>query len=289
MKYEKIKLFIYRISNGFSLLKFNFTINICNICNRKCKFCPNWAPELEPSYYLDWFRKQPDLMSYDKFADMLKRMGVLRWFIKKLAITGRGDPTLHPDLLKFCQIVNHYGISFTITSNGDKMTPEFFEELGKLKHLEYVRVSLFNIEKAKWWLDLQEKNNVKIQFQNETGVKLDGYDDGYISYNNPGTAKYSTMPLRFVEESYCRTPFSFNTMNTDGTIVPCITFIEVGNLFKEPFWKVWNGKKMRDVRKMALKMAIPEHLAYCRDCGVFMKLPKYQKMNKYLKHNINKG
>jgi hypothetical protein len=89
------------------------------------------------------------------------------------------------------------------------MTPEFFHELSKLKYISYVRVSLFDIDKAKYWLDLQEKNNVKIDFMNETGVKLDGYEDGYIATNNPGTAKYSTMPLNFVKEKYCRAPFSF--------------------------------------------------------------------------------
>lgn len=287
MKYEKIKLFIYRISGGFSLLKFQFTINISNICNRKCKFCPNLAPELVDTWYLRWYRKQPDLMDYEKFANMLKRMGILRFFIKQISITGRGDPTLHPDLLKFCQIANHYKIYFSITSNGDKMTPEFFRELGKLKYIRFVRVSLFNIEKAKYWLDLQEKNNVKIDFMNETGVKLEGYEDGYISTNNPGTAKYSTMPDGFVTEKYCRNPFSFNTLNTDGTVVACITFIETGNAFKESFWKCWNGKKMRSVRKQALKMDIPHHLAYCRDCGVMMKLQKYKDMNTYKAHNVN--
>ena len=284
MKYERIKLLIYRLANGFSLLPFQFTINISNICNRKCRFCPNWARELEDSYYLRWFKKQPDLMSYDKFANMLKRMGFLRYFIRSISVTGRGDPTLHPDLLKFCQIINHYKISFTITSNGDKMTPEFFHELSKLKYISYVRVSLFDIDKAKYWLDLQEKNNVKIDFMNETGVKLDGYEDGYIATNNPGTAKYSTMPLNFVKEKYCRAPFSFNTLNTDGTIVTCITFFEVGNVFEEPFWKIWNGKRMRKIRKQALRMAIPVHLADCLNCGYFTKLEKYKVLNHYKKH-----
>lgn len=288
MKYEKIKLFLYKISNGFSPFRFQFTINICNTCNRKCKFCPNWAPELEETYYLRWFRRQPDLMDVNKFEDMLERMGIFRFFIKNISITGRGDPTNHPDLLRFCQVVNRFKKRFTITSNGDKMTPEFFHELGKLKYLKYVRVSLFNIEKAKYWLEVQQKNNIRIEFQNETGIKLEGYDDGYISYNNRGTAKYSTMPLHFNKEKYCRWPFGFNTLNTNGTLVTCITFFEVGNLFEEPFWKVWNGKKMRLIRKTALKMAIPEeHMAYCRDCGVMMRYPKYRKLNTYLKHSIS--
>lgn len=284
MKYEKFKLFIYRIANGFSLLPFQFTINISNICNRKCKFCPNWASELEDSYYLQWFKKQPDLMNVCEFADFMKRMGILRMFMRQISITGRGDPTSHPDLLKFCQIANKYKKKFTITTNGDKLTPEFFHELSKLKYCDYVRVSLFDVDKAKYWLKLQDENNVKIDFMNETGVHLDGYEDGYISTNNPGTAKYSTMPLDFVEEKYCRAPFSFNTLNTDGTLVTCITFFEVGNVFEKPFWKVWNGKKMRLIRKQALKMAIPKHLADCLNCGYFTRLPKYRAMNNYKNH-----
>lgn len=288
MKYEKTKLFFYRLSNGFSLLRFNFTVNICSTCNRKCKFCPNWAPDLVETYYTRWIKKQPDLMDVDKFENMLKRMGILRYFMKYISITGRGDPTSHPDLLKFCQIANHYKKDFMITTNGDKLTPDFFNELSKLKYFKYIRVSLFNIERAKYWLDIQKKNNVRIEFQNETGIKLKGYDDGYISYNNPGTAKYITLPLHFVKETYCRHPFSFVTLNTDGTIVPCITFFEVGNAFDEPFLKVWNGQRMRLIRKVALKMAIPdEHMAYCRDCGVMMKEERYAKLNSYLDHNIN--
>lgn len=281
MKYEKIKLLVYWLSGGFSLLPFQFTVNISNICNRTCKFCPNWASELEDSHYLRWFKKQPDLMDFEKFADMLKRMGVLRFFIRHLSITGRGDPTLHPDLIKFCQVANEYNIPFSITSNGDKMDAAFFHELSKLKSCRYVRVSLFNIDKAEYWLRMQNENNVKIDFMNETGYQLDGYEDGYISTNNPGTAKYSTMPQDFVKEKYCRAPFSFNTLNTDGTLVTCITFFEVGNVFQQSFWRVWNGKKMRLIRKQAMKMAIPQHLADCKNCGYFTRLPKYKAMNKY--------
>ena len=38
---------------------------------------------------------------------------------------------------------------------------------------------------------------------------------------------------------------------------------------------------MRQIRKWALKMAIPKKYADCRNCGYFMRLPKYQVMNKY--------
>ncbi len=60
----------------------------------------------------------------------------------------------------------------------------------------------------------------------------------------------------------------------------CVTFIETGNVFTDSWWKCWNGKEIREVRRMALRMAIPEYLGYCRDCGVFMRKKKYWKLNK---------
>ena len=281
MKYEKIKLFIYWLSNGFTLLPFQFTANISNICNRKCKMCPNWGKELQDNYYLRWMRKQPDLMDFDKFADMLKRMGIFRRFIVCCSLTGRGDPGLHPDLLKMCQLLDSYKIKWTITSNGDFFDDAFFHELGKLKYCLWVRVSLFNVEKAKYWLEVQKRHTVNITFINETGYNLEGFKNGYIAANNPGNRKYSTMPLDFVKEKYCRAPFSFYSLNTDGSVVPCITCYEIGNAFEQPFLKWWNSKEARIVRKQALKMEIPRDYADCRNCGYFMRLPKYRKLNKY--------
>jgi len=282
MKYEKFKLFIYWLSNGFTLLPFQFTVNISNICNRKCKFCPNYAPELQDTYYLKWMRKQPDLMDFDKFADMLKRMGIIRKFIRQFSLTGRGDPGLHPDLLRMCELLNSYKIRFSITSNGDFFDDDFFSKLSEFsEYCNWVRVSLFNVEKAKYWLKMQEKHQVNIAFINETGYHLKDYEDGYVTANNPGNEKYSTMPLNFVEETYCRASFSFYSLNTDGSVVPCITCYEIGNAFEQSFWKILNSKKARWLRKQAMKMAIPKDYADCKNCGYFMSLPKYRAMNKY--------
>lgn len=281
MKYEKFKLAIYKISMGYSLLPFQLTVNIANVCNRKCKFCVYFAPEVDDNYYLQWIKKQPKLMDLEKFDDFLKRMGLLRKFIKQVSLTGRGEPGLHPNLLQFCETLEKYRIPFTLTSNGDTLDDEFFFKLGRMKYCNYVRISLYDVDKAEYWLRMKKNHHVDIRFINETGYCLDGFEDGYLLSNNKGLAKYSTMPIHFVEETYCRAPFSFNTLNTDGTLVTCIACYEAGNVFEEPFWKVWNSKEMRQVRKWALKMEIPKKYADCRNCGYFMRLPKYQAMNKY--------
>ena len=286
---EKIKIFLYRNSFGFSLLPFQFTCNLVNPCNRRCSFCPNHAPEIneeEPwGWYQRWWRKQPNYMSAEKFADFLRRMGFWKRFIRQLSFTGRGETLLHKDILKFCDVAEKYRIKFHITTNGDKLTKELEYVLSKYKHLNYVRVSLFEHKRFGYWRSRASVSPIPIRIQNVTQYHIEGLEDGYVSTNNAGTAKYSTLPTGFAkDEKYCVAPFSFNTLNTDGTIVTCIAFRELGNAFGQSWWSIWNGKHMREYRRQALKMAIPKHLAFCEDCGYLMNnsknAEKYWKMNK---------
>ena len=282
MKLERIKKKLYELSKGWSLLPFQLTINIANTCNRRCRMCPNHSPDLVEDWYQFWWRAQPNFMDYDKFEVFMKRMGLFNFFIRQISFTGRGETLLHKDILKFCKLANIYRIRFNITTNGDKLTAELEYELAKLSYLNYVRVSLFDVEQADYWFTRQRISPIQIRIENVTGKHVEGLKDGFLVSNNKGTDKYSTLPIGFVKESFCRAPFSFNTINTDGSLVTCITFIEVGNVFHESWWKCWNGKKMRLHRMNAMDFKIPEHMAFCRDCGYFLNNSKndYWKLNK---------
>jgi len=279
---NRFKLFIYKLANGYSILPMQLTCNITNPCNRRCKFCPNHAPGIIEDDYQRWWKAQPDFMDYKKFDGFLKRMGFFRWFIRQMSFTGRGETLLHPDIVKFVELADKYKIRCHITTNGDRLTKELEYELSKFKYLHFVRVSLFDPERAKYWLQRKKDSPIRIEIQNVTNQHIEGIEDGFISINNPGTEQHCTMPKNFVEEQHCTAPFSFNTLNTNGSLVTCITFYEVGNVFEQPFWKIWNGKKMRWIRKQGLKMEIPENLALCRDCGTFYRYDKYKKKNKYI-------
>ncbi len=285
---NKIKLFLYRISMGYSLLFFQFTVNIANPCNRKCKFCPNHAPEINDEapwgWYQTWWKKQPAFMDVEKFEKFIKRMGFWRLFIRQISFTGRGETLLHKDILKFCDVVEKYKIRFHITTNGDFLKAGLGNKLMRYRYLNYVRVSLFDPEKYEYWIKEQKAAPFKIQIQNVTGTHIEGLEDGYISTNNAGTAKYSTLPTGFVDEKHCIAPFSFNTLNTDGSLVTCIAFVETGNVFEQSWWSCWNGKKMRRHRMQGFDMKIPPRMAFCQDCGYFLHNSRhkeeYWKMNK---------
>ena len=208
-------------------------------------------------------------MDFNKFADMLKRMGLLRHWIKQIAITGKGEPLLHPEFLKFCREVNRYKIAFSITTNGDNLFPSLCRELAKLEYLSYVRISVYDYDLKNFWLEKQKTAYIPIWLYNETGRHIDGMVDGFVLYTNPGTEKYCTVPKDFVTAKTCSVPFSFNTLNTDGSLVPCYAFFETGNVFTIPFWKVINSEQMRHFRKKALVMQAPT--SNCKNCGYFLK------------------
>jgi hypothetical protein len=211
---SQVKDFIYKISHGWSLLPFQLTVNISNICNRSCDFCPNHAKNIIPDWHSNWWMQQPKLMDYSKFESFIRRMGIFRLFIRQLSFTGKGETLLHPNILKFCKIANYYKIKFNITTSGDKLTSELEYELSKLPYLNCVWVSLYDVDRADYWLQRQKYSVINIKLKNQTGKHLSGYKDGFIFVNNKGTEKYCTMPKDFVEETRCAAPFSFNTLNT---------------------------------------------------------------------------
>ena len=267
-----IKEFCYRHSFGFSLLPFQFTVNIANICNRKCKFCNYHAPENIQDDFSRWWKAQPKFMNYELFAGMLRRMGLLRLFINQLVLTGKGEPMMHPDFIKFCKLLNELKIYFSITTDGDYLNPYAIFQLSKLKYLRYVRISVYDVKRVPHWKDLQKNANIPILLFNETGQHFDDMIEGFVICNNDGTDQYATIPKDFNKAKSCRVPFAFNTMNTDGSIVPCYGYFETGNVFTGTLWNAWNGKRMREIRMKALDMKAEK--CPCLNCGYFVKYYK---------------
>ena len=58
-----------------------------------------------------------------------------------------------------------------------------------------------------------------------------------------------------MKHNICFSPFEDPTINIDGEIVPCLRLqhLGLGNVFKEGFNEVWNGKKMKKFRAEQLE------------------------------------
>ncbi len=249
-----VKNLIYKAAQGFSPLPLYLAVNITNRCNRTCSFCPYHSPTLADTEHNRWVKSQPKDMDVEKFHLFLHN---IKHKVKHIAITGKGEPMMHPHFMLFCDTVDMYGIPFSVTTNGDYLTTDKQWLLEQFENLKLVRVSVY--DNPQHWLDVQAENIIPIELFNQTGGHIDGMEDGFTVYCE-GNAP-STRTKDFNTKTTCRAPFSFITINTDGSLVPCYSYNEVGNGFTEKFGRIWNGSNMRRFRKDALTMT-----ARCSDC-----------------------
>lgn len=259
-----IKKLLYKLSFGFSCLPIYMAVNISNLCNRRCNFCPYHSKFLKGNYHTKWVRKQPMYLNVDNFNKFMKRLGIFRKLIKHIAVTGKGETMLHHEFISICSIINYYKIPFSVTTNGDFMTDEKLSALFSMRHLEGIRVSMYEYDE-----DLINLSQIfkKITIYNQTGKEIAGIETGYTAQVD-GVENFCTLPKDFNKATSCKAPFYFMTINTDGSVVPCYTYYEIGNI-SDSFLKLWNGKKIRRYRMDALKMK--QTFSDCKNCMINYK------------------
>ena len=253
---DKIKKLIYKNAFGFSFLRIYLAVNIINVCNRRCSFCP-YHGELEDNYHTKWFRKQPILLPLVLFKKFLEKFGVKK-LIKRVAITGKGEPMLHPNFYQFCALCDRMELPFTVTTNGDY--PDKIRDILHFKYLVKVKISLYDDRNIS---NIVEFNHPKVDFYNQTGEKIEGIPDGFITANYG--IKHERALKDFNNETFCAASFNFLTVNTDGSVVPCYSYDEVANI-KDSLWKIWNGRAVRRYRNQAVNGREMEY-ADCKNCG----------------------
>ena len=108
-------------------------INPTELCNRRCVFCPRADLELYPNQNL---HISLDLCS--KIADELRALN----YTGGVALSGYGEPTLHP---KFSEMVKIFGndIRTELITSGDFLTPQVAVELYEAG-ISQILVSLYD-------------------------------------------------------------------------------------------------------------------------------------------------
>lgn len=90
-------------------------VEITNICNFDCWFCPRGA-----------FTRKTGMMTYEKFKEMILKLKTLR-SIKMITLAGVGEPTLHPDLVKMIRFAKENApFEIVLTTNASKFADTSF-------------------------------------------------------------------------------------------------------------------------------------------------------------------
>lgn len=102
-------------------------IEITNICNLSCSFCPKLERKAE----------------FMKTEDFKKIINEVKEFTDYIYLHIKGEPILHPNITEFIDYAHHVGLKMNITTNGTILKPELLE----LDGLRQFNFSLHSFEK----------------------------------------------------------------------------------------------------------------------------------------------
>ena len=103
-------------------------IEITNICNLNCKFCP------------ETIRKK-EIMNVEKFEKVIKK---IKPYTKLVCLHVKGEPLLHNQLEEILKILEKYNLKANITTNGT-LIKQRLEILKKSKSVRQINFSIHSI------------------------------------------------------------------------------------------------------------------------------------------------
>jgi len=296
-------------------------IEITNICNLHCKFCP------------DTNRKK-EFMTEENFEKVIEKIHA---HTNLVYLHVKGEPLLHSNLQEILKILEKYNLKANITTNGTLIK----DKLGVLKNSKAVRQINFSIhsvtqneiENKKYLKDIFESAeelkdiiisyrlwNLKTIKENEinnniiktienyynlTDLKQKLTENDYIKIKENVFINQDiefTWPdvnkIPIIEKGRCLALKEQIAILVDGTVVPCCLDnngdIPLGNVLNENLEDILQSKKAIEIKKNFENSIITCDL--CRTCGflkrlenkrkVFFELTALPQGRKHLKQNL---
>lgn len=264
-------------------------LEISNICNLKCSFCPGT-------------KRKPKAMSVSDFSDLLPK---LRPYTDYLYFHLMGEPLCHPHLKEFLDLAGKEGFKVILTTNGT-LLPKHQEMLLSSEALHKVNISVHAFEANDLSIPFQEYLNRCFSFgQASRGKKLVVYrlwNSGGEDRRNeeiiaamksafPEPWKEERKGTRIANRTYLEygEKFDWPDLNAedggdhvfcyglrdqigvlcDGTVVPCCLDhegdIPLGNLFHQELSEILATNRAQAIYHGFQNRKAQEEL--CRKCG----------------------
>lgn len=268
-------------------------VEITNVCNRKCAFCPGT-------------HRTPRFMRQTEFAVMLRR---LQGHTKFLYFHLMGEPLLHPELACFLEMAGAAGYRVILTTNGT-LLQQRQAELLHAPALHKVNISLHSFE-ANTGDDLTDYVAGCAQFAKAASAQgiLSCLRLWNLDGDLPGLNRSNAVILQILEQVFPR-PWQENSRGwrlqnkaflewgerfawpemeaeelaqqgfcyglrdqvgvlCDGTVVPCCLDhegdIALGNLLQQPLEEILASARAAAIYQGFSQRKITEEL--CRRCG----------------------
>lgn len=283
-------------------------IEITNICNLKCKFCPETS-------------RKKEIMSIENFEEVIKKV---KNYTKLVTLHVKGEPLLHSSLEDILKIMEKYNLQANITTNGTLIK----NKLNIIKNSRAVRQINFSIH------SITQNENLNIEYLQNIFESVEELKDVIISYRlwNMQNMKENSINNRIIEtiENYYNIQglkeqlikndwvklrdnlfinqdieFTWPDINkneiiekgrclalkeqiailVDGTVVPCCLDnngdIPLGNIFEETMEEILNKPKSQEIKRNFENGIITCKL--CKTCGFLQRLENKRKISEETK------
>jgi len=258
-------------------------VEITNICNLNCKFCPN-----------DNLEKRE--MTLEEFEKILNKVNDHTDY---LYLHVKGEPLLHSKFKEILLLSKKYNKQINITTNGTLLKKRI-DDIIESRTVRQVNISLQSIINMNILEDIIEcadtlsENNIQVQYrmwannkyQKHILNKLIGYYNiEFITNNNKlKNNLYLNLDKEFIWPNLANNYISdtgtcYGTRThigilSDGTVIPCCLdssgVINLGNIFNEKFEDILNKERIKEMKTNFQNNKICEEL--CQKCGYRTRL-----------------
>ena len=279
-------------------------IEITNICNLKCKFCPET-------------NRKKEFMSVDDFEEIIEK---IHKYTNLVCLHVKGEPLLHSKLEDILKVLEKYNLKANITTNGT-LIQENLEVIKNSKAVRQINFSLHSSTQNEMFSNkylqnifesVEELKDVIISYrlwnlknikENDINLEIIKSTEGYYNIQN---LKYSLIENEFlklkenvfinqdieftwpdinkeviIEKGRCLALKEQIAILVDGTVVPCCLDnngdIPLGNIFEESIEGILNKPKSIEIKKKFENNIISCDL--CKTCGFLKRLEEKRNKN----------
>lgn len=286
-------------------------IEITNICNLKCKFCPET-------------QRKKQFMTIENFEEIIRK---IHKNTKLVCLHVKGEPLLHNQLGELLKILERYDLKANITTNGT-LIKEQLETLKKAKSVRQINFSIHSTTQNKGlneqylqniFESAEQLENTIISYRlwNLQNIKVSDINNSIIEeiekfYNIQNLSEYLaqneflklkdnifinqdiefTWPKNngeiIIEKGKCLALKEQIAILVDGTVVPCCLDnngdIPLGNILNETIEEILNKPQTITIKKNFENRVLTCKL--CKTCGFLEKLENKRKKASLLEKNM---
>ena len=278
-----------------------------NICNFKCRFCPESYEDYE-EITEGW-----KIMKYDMFEYIINNIKNSFGKVNVLRLWIMGEPLLNREIFKMIKYAKETSVAdkIELTTNGSLLTHKNRIDLVK-SGLDLCKISIYGKTKEEMKqssqtnvtpehilscikeLDLlrkQKNSDMKVMAKtiaNKDDAEAYKYMEqisrftDYIEIN--GIHSWTSSKDNFSkregeqiinkEKEVCAFPFYTLAIHVDGNVSPCCVDWRkeeiLGNIKESNLKEIWNGEKAEKLRKSHIIRQLEEHSG-CKSCNYFIE------------------